>query len=641
MFESSAADRYIDLGFSGPRRAWFPTDPQRIVRPSDPRNDSQQGTGSEPVRRTPVEFSGEQAVGVTVEMGPAFSGAQSAAGSIADARLNTPDDAGPGQRLGAVGNCDLLEEIARGGMGVVFRARQRALGRIVAVKVILDGDFSSIDQVRRFCTEAQAAANLKHPNIVAIHELGQHDGRPYLVMEFIEGEPLAVAVSGGLDERRAAELLLQIAEAVEHAHQHGVVHRDLKPSNVLVDRQGLPHLVDFGLAKLIHQDSSATADGAVIGTPSYMSPEQAVGDHARISPQSDVYGLGAILYELLTGRAPFRGETLGATLAMVENQLPVPPRIIRASLSRDLEAICLKCLEKKAEDRYSTAGELALELDRFLHGARIRARRRLGIIAKRGRPIVTAAFAGAVVGPTVGWVTGYVGGELAVSGLVAAAVFALVCIIAIHTWNELLLPACLLARSSHPLAKTAFGLGLVLFAVLGTATTGIWKALGYRDDDVAIIDSLNVLLEVACIIGKVLCLAASQGSLQFPLMWSVTADLAGFALSAELRPDEGEPHATAGLLLLVHLVSAILFVWAMKRMAVAFGDLGLERKARRLMYWMIIYSLVVAAIAPFLFHTSGMGQIVVVLLISLGFLLGILQLARLVGALQKHALERI
>ncbi|MHB8899200.1 MAG: serine/threonine protein kinase, partial [Thermoguttaceae bacterium] len=264
---------------------------------------------------------------------------------------------------------ELEEEIGRGGMGVVYRARQKDLDRTVAVKMILDSFLASEEHVRRFHEEAKAAARVQHSNVVRIHEVGQWNHQHYFVMEYIDGANLADEVAGGPIEPVQAALLVQrVARAVEHLHRQGIVHRDLKPSNILIDRDGEPHVTDFGLAKVFHDDGQATATGLIVGTPSYMSPEQAAGNSELLGPRSDVYSLGAILFELLTGRPPFREERpLDTVMKVLSGEAPLP-RSLNRKVPQGLELVCLKCLARNPDERYQTAGALADELGRYLKG---------------------------------------------------------------------------------------------------------------------------------------------------------------------------------------------------------------------------------------------------------------------------------
>ena len=289
------------------------------------------------------------------------------------------ETAGPRQELAPpsvqVPGYDVHEVLGRGGMGVVYRARQKALNRTVALKMILDGAHAGARQANRFRSEAAVFARLQHPNIVQIHEIGEHDGRPYLALEYVQGGTLERTLAGTpLPVDRAARLVETLARAVQHAHERGVVHRDLKPSNVLLTAEREPKITDFGLAKLLAGDSRQTESGALVGTPSYMAPEQVEGAPSEIGPATDVYALGAILYEVLTGRPPFRAESPMATMIQVRGTEVVPPRRLRPGLSRDLETICLKSLEKEPRRRYQTAAGLADELGRYLDGRPIVAR---------------------------------------------------------------------------------------------------------------------------------------------------------------------------------------------------------------------------------------------------------------------------
>lgn len=269
---------------------------------------------------------------------------------------------------------EILEEIARGGMGVVYRARQRSLNRPVALKVLLGGLFAGEEGRRRMKSEASLAARLRHPNIVPVFDTGSLDGQPFYSMAFIEGRTLAEVVQHGpLAPSRAARYLARMAEAVHYAHGEGVLHRDLKPSNVLIDASDEPHVTDFGLAKALDA-APQTLTGGVLGSPAYMPPEQALGQPAEVTARSDVYSLGAILYELLTGRPPFQGTSLAAVIAQVKDSDPVAPRRLNPSIPADLETVCLKCLEKSPARRYAQAGELAEDLQRFLRDEPVHAR---------------------------------------------------------------------------------------------------------------------------------------------------------------------------------------------------------------------------------------------------------------------------
>ncbi|MHB1034561.1 MAG: serine/threonine-protein kinase [Pirellulales bacterium] len=275
---------------------------------------------------------------------------------------------------GDFGPYELLGEVGRGGMGVVYKARQKALDRIVAIKMILATHQASGDQLRRFRAEARAAAGLHHPHIVSIYEVGEVHGQPYFAMEYIEGLNLADRLSQGrLGVEAAARLVSAAADAVAHLHRQGIVHRDLKPSNILVDAQDEPHVTDFGLAKMFATDSNLTATGVIAGTPSYMAPEQAAGHTSEVGPAADVYSLGAILYEILTGRAPFREENPLDTLVQVLEQEPVRPRQLNPRIPRPLEMIVLRCLEKRPAARYASAADLADDLERFLKGEAVEA----------------------------------------------------------------------------------------------------------------------------------------------------------------------------------------------------------------------------------------------------------------------------
>ena len=283
-----------------------------------------------------------------------------------------------------IGDYELREELGRGGMGVVYKAWDNRLERFVALKMVLRGTLASDADLGRFHGEAQAAAALTHPNIVPVYQVGAHDGQPYFCMKFVEGRTLAdVVAEGPLHPRVAAGFLASIARAVQHAHEKGVLHRDLKPANILLetdasDPSGLalanPQVTDFGLAKRLEGGASLTGTGAIVGTPSYMAPEQADGTGRPSGPAADIYSLGAILYELLTGRPPFLAASAVETLLLLRSEEPVRPRLLNPRIDLDLEFICRKCLEKRPEHRYASAGKLADDLYAFIQGDVVSAR---------------------------------------------------------------------------------------------------------------------------------------------------------------------------------------------------------------------------------------------------------------------------
>src|SRR2546430_331744 len=279
------------------------------------------------------------------------------------------------EMLGELGDYELLEEVGRGGQGVVFRARQKSLNRIVALKVISLGQWASKVHLRRFRLEAEAAARLEHPGIVPIHEVGERDGSCYFSMKFVEGGQLDEVVRREpMPIRQAVELIAKVARTVHYAHEHGILHRDIKPGNILLDKNGEPHLADFGLARLVETESTLTRTKDLMGTPSYMAPEQAVGNNAQITRATDVYGLGAVLYQLLTGHPPFAGGTTYETIKLLLDTEPRQPRLWNRKIDRELSTICLKCLEKDPKRRYASALALAEDLEHWLKHEPILAR---------------------------------------------------------------------------------------------------------------------------------------------------------------------------------------------------------------------------------------------------------------------------
>src|SRR5258706_8898229 len=316
-------------------------------------------------------------------IGMAVAGSDDPGRPASSMPATTPDDVAPANKksaraaelLGELGDYELLEEVGRGGQGVVFRARQKSLNRTVALKVISLGQWASKAHLKRFRLEAEAAARLEHPGIVPIHEVGERDGQCYFSMKFIEGGQLDEVVRRTpISIRQAVELIAKVARTVHYAHEHGILHRDIKPGNILLDAKGEPHLTDFGLARLVESESSVTHTLDILGTPSYMAPEQAVGNNPAVSPATDVYGIGAVLYQLLTGHPPFAGGATYETIRLLLDTEPRQPRLLNPKIDRDLSTICLRCLEKDPQRRYPSALALAEDLERWLKHEPILAR---------------------------------------------------------------------------------------------------------------------------------------------------------------------------------------------------------------------------------------------------------------------------
>src|SRR5438046_1175224 len=316
----------------------------------------------------------------------------------------------PGQRLADFGDYEVLEEMGRGGQGIVYRARQKSLNRTVALKIVGLGQWATKSHLKRFHLDAEAAASLHHHCIVPIYEIGERDGSCYFSMKLVEGGPLdKVAEREQMSPRRAAEVIARLARTLHYAHERGVLHRDIKPGNILIDAKGEPHLTDFGLARLVETESTITRTTEALGTPSYMAPEQAKGNNTQLTSATDVYGLGAVLYHLLTGHPPFAGGTTYQTIRLLLETEPRQPRLWNPKLDRDLSTICLKCLDKDPQRRYASALALAEDLERWLTHEPIQARR-IGAFT-RGRKWVrrnptSALLAGSLLAlaAAAGWI---------------------------------------------------------------------------------------------------------------------------------------------------------------------------------------------------------------------------------------------
>ncbi|MBL8870171.1 MAG: protein kinase [Planctomycetaceae bacterium] len=281
----------------------------------------------------------------------------------------------PPQLPYSIGDYELLEQVGQGGMGIVFRARQVNLGREVAIKMIQQDRLNSPEDHQRFLAEAEATARLEHTGIVQVYEVGEFDGTPFFSMQFIRGETLAQRLrSGPMGQRQAAALIASVAKAIDYAHKQGILHRDIKPSNILLDEHGSAKVTDFGLAKFFHANEHLTRTGAILGTPSYMSPEQASGRSNQLGPASDVYSLGTVLYHALTGRPPLVADSPLELALKILEQEPIPPRVLEPKIDRDLEMVVIRCLQKPPDLRYSSAGELAADLEAFLRDEPVMAR---------------------------------------------------------------------------------------------------------------------------------------------------------------------------------------------------------------------------------------------------------------------------
>jgi tRNA A-37 threonylcarbamoyl transferase component Bud32 len=392
--------RHPDLG---PEVAEFFADLGRMEKLVEPLKPAPSQPLAQPTMS--VDSTEEGTPEAAAEPGLAATQADVGSGDAGDGEGGSAAQA-KGTRVRYFGDYELEKVLGEGGMGIVYRARQRSLNRSVALKMIKATRFPSSDEVRRFQNEAEAVARLDHPNIVPIYEVNQFEDQHYFTMKLIAGESLDKRLKDyAADPKRAARLVATAASAILHAHQRGILHRDLKPANILVDHDGQPHITDFGLAKRVEVDSELTRSGAILGTPAYMAPEQASGKRGSVTTSTDIYGLGAILYALLTAKAPFSGTTVMDTLEQVRERSPEPPRRLNSRVPRDLEVICLKCLEKDPRLRYATADALAEDLKRWLAGMPIAARpvgkaARFGMWCRRN-PILAGA-AGLVASALVG-----------------------------------------------------------------------------------------------------------------------------------------------------------------------------------------------------------------------------------------------
>ena len=393
--------------------------------------------------------------------------------------------------LGELGDYELLEEVGRGGQGVVFRARQKSLNRIIALKVISLGQWASKAHLKRFRREAEAAASLDHPSIVPIHEVGERDGRCYFSMKFVEGGQLDEVVRRTpMSIRHAAELIAKVARTVHYAHEHGILHRDIKPGNILLDAKGEPHLTDFGLARLVEAESTVTQTLEVLGAPSYMAPEQAVGNNTKLTNATDVYGLGAVLYQLLPGHPPFAGGTTYETINLLLETEPRQPRLLNSKIDCELSTICLKCLEKHPERRYSSALALAEDLEHWLKHEPIRAKPS-GFLAYARKWVRRNPSTAVLVTLLVAFAAGLTlvvwnrestepGKALSTAAQIAVALASFACVVivfrrkSVHEWSgvDKLRLQLLLANSILPLGLCMMGL---LLLTIKPMPPGIWR----------------------------------------------------------------------------------------------------------------------------------------------------------------------
>jgi hypothetical protein len=492
-------------------------------------------------------------------------------------------------------------------MGVVFEARQVSLNRPVALKMILAGQLANETDVKQFYTEAEAAANLDHPGIVPIYEVGQHEGQHYFSMGFVEGQSLSHRLADGpLPPREAAGLIIKVAEAIEYAHQRSVIHRDLKPANILLDKNGNPRVTDLGLAKKLETDSGLTGSARIMGTPSYMPPKQAGGKRCEVGPTADVYSLGATLYALLTGRPPFQAATAMDTVIQVIGEDPVPPHRLNTSIPRDLEIITLKCLQKEPASRFGSARELTEELMRFLAGERILSSSRRLEPAPMGRCLILGAVFGAVVFAVLGavgwppqsWIATPVTNPatpVIYRALGGALMGTLVAAVVVVFWNTIAVPAWILLQTSSPLAKAALGLGLIFNGLLLVIVPdGLFPDIELaRCAVVRTTLMLHTLGILGTVLGPILCLdIAPRARSSSLLLWTVT--LAVSALVIQSSPELNVVTFDHGYLKwggLLTVFALLLILVFFRRLARSLERPDLEPQSRlvlRLLAWFSI-----------------------------------------------------
>ena len=495
---------------------------------------------------------------------------------------STTTATGVSERLRYFGEYELEEEIARGGMGVVFKARQVSLNRVVALKMILAGQLAGEEDVQRFYTEAEAAANLDHHGIVPIFEIGEHEGQHYFSMGYVEGESLAHRVANGaLPPREAAELVRGICDAIAYAHSRGVIHRDLKPANILIGRDGQPKVTDFGLAKKTETDSNLTGTGQVLGTPAFMPPEQASGNVEAIGPLADVYSLGAVLFCLLTGQPPFQAPTAMDTLLQVLEQEPTAPRKMNQSIPADLETICLKCLEKQPENRFGSAQDVRDELDRYLNGEPIITRRlnvaewcwrwaqrRPGAAAAMVIVVIVAALiagSGGAKGLLLGIGSAFVGGSMLAFVVKGEKILVVIGFVTSVVASAILWASTVTRESPIALMITAvavivpFAIAIMTkrlwnFALIATILGSLLGGFALFSD--APVENIRTLIFISCILTVFITLTGAPA--RFAAWW-LQRDLTSPVIGSVLGLIIGGPIALLTVILLADRYTGIKF----------------------------------------------------------------------------------